>query len=378
MIRLFSPIFDVQGCLTNIKESLEEGWAGYGKKSTEFEKIWKQYTGFNYAVFLNSATAGLELSFESMKELYGWDNNDEVITTPLTFVATNHSIIRAKLKPVFADIDDTLCLDPESIEKNISSRTKAVIFVGIGGNIGNLYSVNEICKKNNLKLILDAAHMAGTKVYGNVIDNIADIAVYSFQSTKVLQTADSGMVCCNDERIIDKIRRKAWFGIDKTRTPWAERNIDKWYYDVVEVSGSLLGNDIMASIALEQFKHLGTDVVKRRRIALKYYEGLKEVKEISFIKIHEGCESAQWLFQIVVPERDKLMRYMMEQGIETGLHYLDNTEFSMYHYANGTCPVARYYSRHIVSIPLHLNLSDTDIQQIIEVIKTFYKGGLIE
>jgi len=373
MIRLFAPVFNVEKCLEGVRESLEKGWAGYGPNSRKFEDVWKAYVGFEHAVFLNSATAGLDLTFQTLKDYYHWQDDDEVITTPLTFIATNHCILKAGLHPIFADVNDTLCLDPKSVLEHITNRTKAVIFVGMGGNVGDLEEIAHICKQNNLKLILDAAHMSGTTVDGKVVDSVADIAIYSFQSTKVLQTADAGMMCCHDKTIADIIRVNARFGIDNSRTPWTDTNNQKWYYDVTGVGGSYLGNDVMAAIAMAQFETLEDDVLKRREITAKYYNGLKHIKEISFLDYSKGCNSARWLFQILVENRDDLMEYLLERDIETGLHYLDNTEYSMYHYAKGTCPKAKYYSDHVVSLPMHLRLSDEDIQRVIDTIEEYFK-----
>ena len=110
-IQLFAPKFRVEECLAEIRECLEKGWTGIGFKTLEMEKAWKEYTGFPHAHFLNSNTSGLHLAFEIFKKKYGWLDGDEVITTPLTFVSVNHAILYANLKPIFADVDQYLCLD---------------------------------------------------------------------------------------------------------------------------------------------------------------------------------------------------------------------------------------------------------------------------
>ncbi|MBR1658524.1 MAG: aminotransferase class V-fold PLP-dependent enzyme [Synergistaceae bacterium] len=162
-IQLFRPKFEVDECLEEIRECLEKGWTGLGFKTVEFENEWKKYTKLPFAYYLNSATIGLNMAVSILKDACGWVDGDEVITTPLTFVSTNHAIPKAGLKAVFADIDDTLCLSPESVESRISDKTRAVIFVGIGGNIGHYYEIVDICKKHDLRLILDAAHMSGSR-----------------------------------------------------------------------------------------------------------------------------------------------------------------------------------------------------------------------
>lgn len=374
MIRLFAPLFYVEECLEGIKECLEKGWAGPGEKMAEFERKWERYTGYPYSVFLNSATAGLELTFKSLKELYGWQEEDEVITTPITFVSTNHAIVSAGLKPVFADVNDTLCLDPGSVQERITERTRAVAFVGIGGNTGDIKEISQICKENGLKLVLDAAHMSGTKLDGKSLEKLSDVSIYSFQSTKVLLTADGGMVCCHEKELEKKIRIKAWVGLDKTRTPWSEKNTQGWYFDITDLGGSYLGNDIMAAIGLAQYRHLDSDIELRHKLADHYKEKLSVCHKVKFVRVPEDCYSAQWLFQIVVPERDRLMEYLESKEIFAGLHYLDNTQFRQYRYAKGTCPNADYYSRHIVSLPFHLKLTQSEIEAVVKAVVEFLEA----
>ena len=275
------------------------------------------------------------------------------------------------LKPVFADINDTLCLDPGSVRERITDRTRAVAFVGIGGNTGDIKEVSQICKEKGLKLVLDAAHMSGTKMKGESLEKLADISIYSFQSTKVLLTADGGMVCCHEKELEKRIRTKAFVGLDKTRTPWSEKNTQRWYYDITDLGGSYLGNDIMAAIGLAQYRHLDSDIELRHKIANSYKEKLSGCDKVRFIRVPGDCYSAQWLFQIVVPKRDALMEYLESKEIFAGLHYLDNTQFRHYCYAEGTCPNADYYSRHMVSLPFHLRLTEEDISRVAENIIEF-------
>lgn len=133
-INIFRPEFRVDECLDEIRECLEKGWTGLGFKTLEFEEAWKKYTGLPNAHFLNSATSGLHLAVKILKDFHGWQDGDEIITTPLTFVSTNHAVLYENLNPVFADIDYSLNLDPESVAAKIGPKTRAIMFVGIGGN----------------------------------------------------------------------------------------------------------------------------------------------------------------------------------------------------------------------------------------------------
>lgn len=372
-IQLFAPTFDVDGCLEEIRECLEKGWTGLGFKTVQFEEDWKAYTGLSYAHYVNSATAGLNLVFDIFAEVNSWDEECEVITTPLTFVSSNHAILLAGLKPVFADVDDTLCLDPESVRERITDKTKAVLFVGIGGNIGRYYEIVSICKEHHLKLILDAAHMAGTRVDGKIPGEEADAIVYSFQAVKNLPTADSGMVCFADGKCDEIVRKKTWLGINKdTYMRTNSGGTYKWRYDVEYVGNKYHGNSIMAAIGIVQLRHLDHDNAYRRQLAEWYTQGFKDCGDkIKLVRIPENCESSRHLFQIIVDKRDEMMLALNQQDIYPGVHYVDNTEYRMYQYADGSCPNARYISEHIISLPMHLRLTYEDVQFVIKVVKEF-------
>ena len=134
VLQVLKPKFRVEEVLKEIKECLDIGWSGMGFKTTEFEKEWSLKYQFKYSHFLNSATTGLHLAVKIMKDKYRWKDGDEIITSSLTFVSSNHAILYEQLSPVFADIDSSLCLDPESVEKMITPKTRAIMYIGIGGN----------------------------------------------------------------------------------------------------------------------------------------------------------------------------------------------------------------------------------------------------
>lgn len=369
-IQLFKASFDVDACLAQVRECLEKGWTGMGFKTVEFEDAWKKYTGFKNAYYVNSSTAGLYMAVNTLKEVYGWADGDEVISTPLTFISTNHAIIRQNLKAVFADIDDTLCLDPKSVEEHITDKTKAVMFVGFGGNTGRFEEIVKICKEHNLKLILDAAHMSGTRYVDGKIPGTngdADITVYSYQAVKNLPTGDSGMICTDDPELDAIFRKKAWLGINKdtyARTINKEGTY-KWKYDVEYVGDKYNGNAIMAGIALAQLPHLDKDNAYRRTLAQWYTNAFaKYPDQIGLVKVPDDCISSRHLFQILVKDRDGLMMYLNSNEVYPGVHYVTNTEYRMYEYAKGTCPNADFVSDHIISLPMHMGVTYDDVNYI--------------
>jgi dTDP-4-amino-4,6-dideoxygalactose transaminase len=368
-IQLFVPSFRVDECLAEIRVCLEKGWTGLGYKTVEFEAAWKQYTGLPNAHFLSSNTAGLHLALEVLKRRNGWRAGDEVISTPLTFVSTNHAILHAGLAPVFADVDEHLCLDPASVLQRITPRTRAVMFVGIGGNVGRYPEIVEICRERGLTLVLDAAHMAGTRYRGAHVGAEADVAVFSFQAVKNLPTADSGMICFRDAENDAMARKMSWLGINKdTYTRTHSQETYKWMYDVEYLGYKYHGNSIMAAIALVQLKYLDQDNAYRRKVVAWYDADLAGIAGIRRIPLAADCESATHLIQIRVKSRDALIVELNRNEVYPGVHYRDNTDYEMYSYGKGTCPEAHAASTQIVSLPLHLQLERRDVTTVTELL----------
>lgn len=372
-IQVLKPKFHVEECLDAVRECLEKGWTGMGFKTVEFEEAWKKYTGHKYAYYLNSNTVGLHLAVKILKMKYGWNDGDEVITTPITFVSTNHAIMYENLQPVFADVDEYLCLDPVDVEKKIGEKTKAVIFVGYGGRVGQLDKIIEICKKHGLRLILDAAHMSGTKVNGvcpGTWDGI-DVTVYSYQAVKNLATGDSGCICWADEESALLTKKLAWCGIDKDTYARSNKGTYAWKYDIDYVGYKYNGNAIMAAIALTQLAYLDEENARRREIVKMYTEGFKNNPKIKIIPAPYEDECAYHLYELVVPDREDLLSKLSNIGINCGVHYRDNTEYSVYAFGQGTCPKAHEISQHLITMPLHMWLTDEDVQAIIDGVNKF-------
>lgn len=376
-IQVLKPKFRVEECLNEIRECLEKGWTGMGFKTVELEEKWKEYTGHPHAHFLNSATVGLDLAFKLLKRENKWESHHEVITTPITFVSTNHAILYNDLTPCFADVDDSLCLDPVEVEKKINKNTKAVIFVGYGGRVGQLEKIIELCQKHNLKLILDAAHMSGTTVQGKKPGTWhgIDVTVYSYQAVKNLPTADSGMICFREEKMDKLVRQFSWLGIDKdTFSRSGAQGNYKWSYHVGEVGYKYHGNSIMAAIALVQLKYLDEENSYRWNLVQTYQNALAHNEKIRIIPVHEGCSCH--IFAIEVDCRDQILDFLAEKEIFCGVHYRDNIEYPMYAFAEGTCPKARDSSQKILSLPLHLELTVEEAKNIAALVNEFVKGGM--
>jgi dTDP-4-amino-4,6-dideoxygalactose transaminase len=382
-VQLFRPYYRKNEVLKEIEECLDLGWTGLGFKTNKFEEAFKKYADIPYSHYVASNTAGLQIAIKILKDANKWKDEDEIITTPLTFVSSNHSIVYNNLKPVFADIDDSLCLNLESIKSKITKKTKAVLFVGIGGNIGQYNEIRDFCKENGLKLILDAAHMAGTKVdrmyHGVVVSKCqigwdADVTIFSFQAVKNLPTADSGMICFQNGDYDALARKLSWLGIDKdTFSRTNQKGNYKWDYDVIDFGYKAHSNSIMASMGLIGLKYLDEDNKRRREICEIYNEHLIQEPNIQVIKHDTKCESSRHLFQIRVKHRNEILEYLNNNEIYPGVHYKDNTQYDIYSYGFGSCPTAHAASDELISLPLHLYLTNEDVLFVIEKLKQAIK-----
>jgi dTDP-4-amino-4,6-dideoxygalactose transaminase len=362
-IHLFVPTFRVDECLAEIRECLEKGWTGLGYKTVAFEEAWRRYTGLPHAHFLGSATAGLHLAFKLLAERDGWQEGGEVITTPLTFVSTNHAILYERLAPVFADVDEHLCLAPESVAARITARTRAVCFVGMGGNPGRYEEVLALCRERGIRLVLDASHMAGTWCGGGRhAGDGADVSVFSFQAVKNLPTADAGMICFADPALDVEVRKWTWLGIDKdTYARTQAEGAYKWLYDVEHVGFKYHGNSIMAALGLVGLKYLEQDNAYRRQLAAWYDEELVGVERVPMAA---GVVPSRHLYQVLVDRRDEVMVELNRQGIYPGVHYRDNTLYRMYAAAAGSCPRAARASARLISLPLHLRMARPEVERV--------------
>lgn len=374
-IQVLKPKFEIDECLDAVRECLEKGWTGMGFKTVQFEEAWKEYTGHPNAYYINSNTVGLHLAVKILKMRNGWQDGDEIITTPITFVSTNHAILYENMHATFADVDDYLCLDPVDVEKKINDKTRAVIFVGYGGRVGQLAKIVEICKKHNLKLILDAAHMSGTRVKGvcpGTWDGV-DVTVYSFQAVKNLPTGDSGMICFPNAEDDKLARQLAWLGINKDTFARSNKGTYAWKYDVDYVGYKYNGNAIMAAIGLVQLKYLDRDNARRREIVAMYDKAFENNPKLKIIKAPNTDECSFHIYELVVPDREGLLGALAEHDIYGGVHYRDNTEYSMYTYAKGTCPKAHEMSEHLITLPLHMWLTNEEVEKIIKIVNDFVK-----
>lgn len=372
MIPVFKPCYGDEE-YEAVKKVMNSGWVGLGPKTQEFEEAFAKYIGTKYAVALNSCTAALHLALKVMEI-----ENGEVLTTPITFISTNHAILYNNGMPVFCDVEsDTLNISVKEIEKNLTKRTKAIVVVHYGGHPCDMDPILKIAKEKNIKVIEDAAHACGGEYKGRKAGTLGDIACFSFHAVKNLATGEGGMITTNDKDIYERLRKLRWLGINKGT--WdrekTEKNIMKysWYYDVEEVGFKCHLNDIPAVIGIVQLKKLDWMNDKRRELSFRYNELFKGMKEIETPVVRPYAKSAHHNYVIKTEKRDELNIYLQEKGISTGVHYIPNHHYRMYKGCKADCPVVEKVWKRLLTLPLYPDLALDEQDIIVKAIKEYYK-----
>lgn len=362
MIKLFHPYIPEEFC-DELKTVLQSGWIGQGSVTERFEKEFAEYVGAKYAVMTNSSTSALNLAVEvsDLKE------GDEVLTTPITFVSTNHAILNSGATPVFVDVDyDSLNIDLDKAEAAITPKTRAIMAVHYSGNPVDIYKLYALAKKYNLKVIEDAAHACGTTYDGKNIGSFG-LTCFSFQAVKNLPVGDGGMIVTNDEEQYNYIRSLMWMGIDRTTYDRSKAPY-KWEYDVPKVGYKYHSNDIMACLGIQGLKYLDEWNNHRAELVNVYKENLEHVERL---RPTPNSVSSNHLFVIKVDNRDRVHDSLLEKGIETGVHYKPNHHYSMYRLPREVpflISADLAYSR-ILSLPLHTRLTKDDVVYVCETLK---------
>lgn len=370
-----------QAEIKNVINCLKSGWLSTGKFNFEFEDLLKDYVGAKEVVCVDSCTSALYLSLLA----HGIKENDEVITTPLTFAATANVIVHCNAKPVFCDVDkDTFNIDPVLIEKKITRKTKAIIPVHFAGYPCDLDNIYRIADKYGLIVIEDAAHALGSSIRKKKIGSFPGMTCFSFYATKNITTGEGGALASRDKKIADRIRVLKFHGISKDAWKRYGHGV-KWRYEVMEAGFKNNMSDVLASIGVIQMKRVDGFIQKRKSIAAQYSLALKELRGFKIPVVGSGIEHSWHIYPCLIDNklfglrRDDFIIEMDKQAIGTSVHYIPLHTHPFYRkrfgYKKGDFPVAEKISDNIVSIPLFTKMQKKDINRVIAVIKTIYIGG---
>lgn len=369
MIPVFRPSMGEEE-IQAVAEVMRSGWLGLGPKTKEFEERFAAYIGCRYAVGVNSCTAALHLALK-VTEVEG----GEVITTPMTFVSTNHAILYNNAKPVFCDIEpDTLNLDADRIEALVTDKTRAVMVVHYGGYPADMDRILEVAKKYRLKVIEDAAHGCGGEYKTNKLGAIGDIGCFSFHAVKNLAVGDGGMITTDDPEIYRRLLKLRWMGISKDTWSREEKDSLKysWYYNVEEIGFKYHMNDLAAAIGLVQLSKLDNMNKRRLEISRRYSEAfsVSEKVDTPTIKAYmtrPACHN----YVIKLSRRDGLNDFLKVKGISTGVHYIPNNQYDIYKQFRGETPVSDGVWKRLLTLPVYPDLKDNEVEFIADSILEF-------
>jgi len=356
---------------------LKGDWITTGPMVKKFEEALCTYIGCDYAVAVNSGTSALDIAVHSLNLPRG----SEVITTPLTFVATSNSIVYNNLKPVFSDISkDTRNIDPDEIRKKITKKTKAISYVDFAGHPADIDEITEIAREYNLYLIEDACHALGAEYKGRKIGNFADVTIFSFHPVKHITTGEGGMVALHDEDLYEQLKMLRNHGIDKEAGERYGKDAP-YAYDVKYLGRNYRITDFQCALGLSQLKKVEKFIEKRQHLAHLYNELLKDVDFIELPVIKEYTTHVWHIYTVLLDDsinRDTFFNYMRNKNIGVNVHYIPVYKHSYYsknftvdpkHY-----PVTEEVFKRTITLPLHPQMEKEHVEYVVSTANSFRKS----
>ena len=369
------PTID-EATIAAVGDVLRSGWITSGPKVQAFEAQLSEFFGGRPVRTFNSGTCTMEIALR----IAGIGAGDEVITTPISWVATANVIIEVGATPVFADIDPvTRNIDLAKLEAAITPRTKAIIPVYLSGLPVDMDALYALAKKHNLRVVEDAAQALGSSWQGERIGARGDFVSFSFQANKNITSSEGGCLVLNNEdeaRLAEKYRLQ---GV--TRTGFDGLDVDV-------LGGKFNMTDIAAAIGLGQFAHIETITAHRRELAKHYFECFGPEFEAEYgaqLPVADFNNTNWHLFQLVLPERKDgqparatFMKEMQALGVGVGYHYPPIHLLSLYRalgFKEGMFPVAERVGRLIVSLPMFTAMTKVDVERSVAAVKAVLKDA---
>jgi perosamine synthetase len=357
-----------------VVDVLRSDWLTTGPKVAEFEEAFAARVGARHAVSFSSGTAALHgAAFAA-----GLKPGDEAITTPLTFAASANCVLYQGATPVFADVcRDTLNLDPEQVERRITSRTRAIIAVDYAGHPADLQPIQELAKQKGVVVVEDACHALGAEYRDRRVGGIADMTVFSFHPVKHITTGEGGMVATNDARLAETLSRFRNHGISSDARQ--RQSSGQWHYEMVLLGFNYRLPDIACALGLEQLKRLDSNLARRREIAGHYTAAFREIPGVVPPCVRADVNPAWHLYPIrldperLAADRAQVFRALRAENIGVNVHYIPVHYHPYYRDRfgdkRGQFPVAEDAYERLISVPLFHAMSDADMQDVIHAMK---------
>lgn len=368
--------------IREVVDTLKSGWLTTGPKTAALERDFSEYVGAPFALAVNSCTAGLHLALVAL----GIGPGDEVITTPLTFCATVNSILHVGATPVLADIREDGNIDPASIEARLTSRTKAILPVHFGGRPCDMDTIWEIAARNNLRVIEDAAHAAGTIYKGRLIGAAterprfgSDAVVFSFYATKNMTTGEGGLVTTTHRELYERMKLLCLHGI--SRDAWNRyTSTGTWYYEVEECGFKYNLSDLQSALGVQQLRKLEGFVATRTRYAEQYRAVLSDTDELQIPDpVSSGDRHAWHLYPLrlnmrkLAIGRDQFIEELRKKGIGTSVHFIPIQlhpffkEFAVL--PQNDCPISLRIYPTLVSLPLYPAMTPAEVLYVATTVR---------
>jgi UDP-4-amino-4-deoxy-L-arabinose-oxoglutarate aminotransferase len=340
-----------------------------GPKVASFEKAFAEYLGVEHVVAVSSCTSALFLSLISLDI----GDGDQVVTTPLTFIATANTVLHAGATPIFVDVEpDTGNIDVTQVPAAITDRTRAVIPVHLYGLMVDVRCLAGVCSRSGVEMIEDAAHAAEPVRDGIRPGQNSRAACFSFYATKNLTCGEGGAIATNDPALADRLRRLRQHGMSKGA---AERYTARYqHWDMLELGYKANLSDIQAALLLGQLSRLERQLQRREAIAARYEEAFSGIDGLSLPQTRTGARSARHLFTIWVPpaHRDTTLTMLQDRGVGVAVNYRPVHLLSYYRerfgFERGMFPNAERIGDATITLPLYPAMTDTQVDQVIEAV----------
>ncbi|WP_078060728.1 UDP-4-amino-4,6-dideoxy-N-acetyl-beta-L-altrosamine transaminase [Desulfotomaculum copahuensis] len=363
-----------------VTEVLRSDWLTTGPTVAEFERRFAARVGARYAVAVSSGTAALHAACFAA----GLGRGDEVITSPLTFVASANCALFLGAKPVFADIDpDTYNIDPAEIEKKITAQTKAIIPVHFTGQPCDLDAIHDIARRCKLSVIEDAAHALGAEYKGRPVGGLSDMTVFSFHPVKHITTGEGGMVTTNDEELYQWLLLFRNHGI--TRDPeMMTENHGPWYYEALDLGFNYRLTDIQAALGLSQLRKLDRFLARRRAIAAIYNEAFAQIPAVRIPWQAPYGRTAWHLYVLSLnleqlkKDRAEIFAALRAENIGVNVHYIPVYRHPYYRWLGDpdSCSLQGFYCyqaeelyRRLITLPLFPAMTDRDAADVVAAVR---------
>jgi len=359
-----------QGDIDNAVKVLKSLFLTTGETVAEFEGKFSRYLGCKHTVGVTSCTAAMQISLLAL----GIGPGDEVITTPMTFIATANAILHAGAMPVFVDVErDTGNIDANLIEGAITEKTKAVLPVHLYGQLCDMKRIRGIADKHRLAVIEDAAHAVEAVRDGVRPGGLSDAACFSFYATKNMTSGEGGAVSTNNREIAETLKKLRLHGMSKGAADRYSKRYE--HYDMELLGWKYNMDNIQAALLLNQIDNIERNLARRDEICRTYEQAFDSVPGVTRMKVLPGSRSGRHLFTILVPpdKRDVVLGRLQDKGIGVAVNFRAVHLMSYYRqnygYKRGMFPVAEEIGDSTITLPLYLKLTAEEIDYVIEGVK---------